>query len=150
MQVCLEPGQASKQLTDIFCVQVWDANSGSTFTNIEPTEGSINDVCLWKDSGLIMLACDSPRIPVSPLHFGPSAPPPPPSIFGIGLTCCNLYNTCLQCLSVVMPRLGCACLVQIMMVSFSRQELSHAVLQGLQFVELCVGGLQSLRLCLST
>ncbi|KAK9867626.1 hypothetical protein WJX84_003781 [Apatococcus fuscideae] len=59
------PGGSTQRIVsaDTHIVKVWDASSGSTFTNIEPTEGSINDVCLWKDSGLAMLACDSPRIP---------------------------------------------------------------------------------------
>ncbi|KAK9867222.1 hypothetical protein WJX84_009551 [Apatococcus fuscideae] len=59
------PGGSTQQIVsaDTHIVKVWDASNGSTFTNIEPTEGSINDVCLWKDSGLIMLACDTPKIP---------------------------------------------------------------------------------------
>ena len=67
-------------------MQVWDANNGRTFTNIEPLEGSINDVCLWKDSGLIMLACTSPRIPVKPIPPGPLLPLPRPLTLSKGGT----------------------------------------------------------------
>ena len=50
--------------SDSHIVKIWDQQSGVNFTNIEPAEGSINDVCLWKDSGLAMLACDAPKIQV--------------------------------------------------------------------------------------
>ena len=53
--------------SDSHIVKIWDQQSGVNFTNIEPAEGSINDVCLWKDSGLAMLACDAPKIQV-PSH----------------------------------------------------------------------------------
>jgi ribosome biogenesis protein ENP2 len=39
---------------------VWDADSGEGYTNIEPEgEADINDVCVWPNSGLIMVGCDS-------------------------------------------------------------------------------------------
>jgi hypothetical protein len=41
------------------CAQVWDSDSGEGFTNIEPGEADINDVCVWPRSGLIMVGCDS-------------------------------------------------------------------------------------------
>ena len=53
--------------SDSHIVKIWDQQSGVNFTNIEPAEGSINDVSLWKDSGLAMLACDAPKIQV-PSH----------------------------------------------------------------------------------
>jgi len=39
--------------------QVWEADSGEGFTNIEPGDADINDVCIWPRSGLIMVGCDS-------------------------------------------------------------------------------------------
>lgn len=49
--------------TDTRIVKIWDASSGENFTNIEPAEGGdINDVCLWPDSGLIMVASDAPKV----------------------------------------------------------------------------------------
>ncbi len=50
--------------SDSHIVKIWDQQTGTNFTNIELAEGSINDVCLWKDSGLAMLACDAPKIQV--------------------------------------------------------------------------------------
>lgn len=43
-------------------VRVWEANSGRGITSIQPPAGGINDVLVWKDSGLIMMACDSPKM----------------------------------------------------------------------------------------
>ncbi|KAA6424642.1 MAG: nucleolar 10-like [Trebouxia sp. A1-2] len=60
--------------SDSHIVKIWDQHSGVSFTNIEPAEGSINDVCLWKDSGLAMLACDAPKIQA---YFVPSLGPAP-------------------------------------------------------------------------
>lgn len=40
-------------------LQVWEADSGEGFTNIEPGDADINDVCVWPRSGLIMVGCDS-------------------------------------------------------------------------------------------
>ena len=42
----------------ILAPQVWEADSGEGFTNIEPGE-DINDVCVWPRSGLIMVGCDT-------------------------------------------------------------------------------------------
>ena len=56
--------------TDTRIVKIWDANSGENFTNIEPPEGGdINDVCLWPNSGLIMVASDAPKVPSGCLGY---------------------------------------------------------------------------------
>ena len=53
-------------------VKVWDAATGANFTNIEPADGGdINDVCLWKDSGLIVVGCDAPKVPFRKPHRTP-------------------------------------------------------------------------------
>lgn len=55
---------------DKHIVKIWDATSGEIYTNIEPADGcDINDVAVWRDSGLIMAACDAPRIQA---YFVPS------------------------------------------------------------------------------
>ncbi|PKI50856.1 hypothetical protein CRG98_028763 [Punica granatum] len=43
-------------------------------TSIEPTAGAINDICIFKDSGLMMLALDSSQIPS---YFIPALGPAP-------------------------------------------------------------------------
>ncbi|KAK9820064.1 hypothetical protein WJX72_005625 [[Myrmecia] bisecta] len=48
--------------SDRHSVRIWDADSGNTYTTLEPPDGGINDVCVWPDSGLIMMGCDAPRI----------------------------------------------------------------------------------------
>lgn len=61
--------------SDKHIIKIWDAETGEAHTNIEPGDGSeINDVCLWKDSGLIMAGCDSSRIQA---YFIPSLGPAP-------------------------------------------------------------------------
>lgn len=52
--------------SDSHIVKIWDQQTGVNFTNIEPPESGINDICIWKDSGLVMLACDAPKIQVRP------------------------------------------------------------------------------------
>lgn len=47
---------------------------GETMTSIEPTSGRINDLCVSKGSGLIMLALDSSQIPS---YFIPALGPAP-------------------------------------------------------------------------
>lgn len=51
---------------DKHIVKVWDAASGDIFTNLQPQEPGINDVLHWKDSGLLMLGMDAPRIQARP------------------------------------------------------------------------------------
>lgn len=43
-------------------------------TSIEPTTGSINDICIFKNSGLMLLALDSSQIPA---YFIPGLGPAP-------------------------------------------------------------------------
>lgn len=43
-------------------------------TSIEPTGGKINDLCIFKDSGLILLALDNSQIPS---YFIPALGPAP-------------------------------------------------------------------------
>lgn len=59
---------------DKHIVRVWDADNGKGFTSIQPPHGSINDVLLWKDSGLLMMACDAPRMQA---YFVPALGPSP-------------------------------------------------------------------------
>ncbi|GFR41480.1 hypothetical protein Agub_g2171, partial [Astrephomene gubernaculifera] len=60
--------------SDRHIVKVWDINNGEGYTSIEPEEGDINDVCVWPDSGLIMVANDSPNMHG---YFVPSLGPAP-------------------------------------------------------------------------
>ena len=61
--------------SDKHIIKIWDAETGEAHTNIEPAEGAgINDVALWKDSGLIMVGCDHPRMQA---YFVPSLGPAP-------------------------------------------------------------------------
>ena len=48
--------------TDKHIVNIWDASTAQNMTSLQPQEPGINDVLHWKDSGLIMLGLDSPRI----------------------------------------------------------------------------------------
>ncbi len=51
---------------------MWDAATGANFTNIEPADGGdINDVCLWKDSGLIVVGCDAPKVRLQYASYSP-------------------------------------------------------------------------------
>lgn len=43
-------------------------------TSIEPTGGKINDICVFRESGLILLALDSSQIPS---YFIPALGPAP-------------------------------------------------------------------------
>lgn len=54
-------------------MKVWDATSGDIFTNLQPQEPGINDVLHWKDSGLLMLGMDAPRIQARPSAHHPAA-----------------------------------------------------------------------------
>lgn len=36
-------------------MKIWDASTGAGYTSIEPTEGDINDVCVWPNSGGVLL-----------------------------------------------------------------------------------------------
>ena len=50
---------------DSHILKIWNQDTGRNFTSIEPPDGGINDVCMWKDQGLILLGCDAPKIQVS-------------------------------------------------------------------------------------
>ncbi|KAK7362226.1 hypothetical protein VNO77_04334 [Canavalia gladiata] len=43
--------------------RIWDPETGEGSTSIEPTTGTINDVCVFLGSGLILLALDYSQIP---------------------------------------------------------------------------------------
>ena len=66
---------------DKHIVRVWEADSGKGITSVQPPGGGINDVLLWKDSGLLMMACDSPKLLVKflPPRHPLSLPLPLPS-----------------------------------------------------------------------
>lgn len=49
--------------TDKHVVRIWDPNTGEGMTSIEPTGGAINDICVFRESGLMLLALDSTMIP---------------------------------------------------------------------------------------
>lgn len=49
---------------DKHIVRVWEASTGKGITSIQPPTQGINDVLLWKDSGLLIVACDAPKIQV--------------------------------------------------------------------------------------
>eukprot|EP00249_Psilotum_nudum_P016209 c25719_g1_i1 orf=861-2126(+) len=55
-------------------VRIWDPQSGNIMTNVEPTVGEINDVCIIRNSGLMFMALDSPQISS---YFIPSLGPAP-------------------------------------------------------------------------
>ena len=52
---------------DKHIVNIWDASTAQNMTSLQPQEQGINDVLHWKDSGLIMLGLDSPRIQARPV-----------------------------------------------------------------------------------
>ncbi|KAI3460683.1 hypothetical protein Pfo_017346 [Paulownia fortunei] len=67
--------QQSKLITtDKHIVRIWDPETGEGMTSIEPTAGKINDMCVFKESGLILLALDSSQIPS---YFIPALGPAP-------------------------------------------------------------------------
>ncbi|URD82642.1 NUC153 domain [Musa troglodytarum] len=55
-------------------VRVWNPNMGENMTSIEPNSGAINDICVFNDSGLMLLALDSSQIPA---YFVPALGPAP-------------------------------------------------------------------------
>ncbi|KAK8514652.1 hypothetical protein V6N13_103191 [Hibiscus sabdariffa] len=60
--------------TDTHIVKIWDPETGEGMTSIEPTAGAINDICVFNDSGLMVLALDSSQIPA---YFIPALGPVP-------------------------------------------------------------------------
>ncbi|PWZ08122.1 Nucleolar protein 10 [Zea mays] len=59
---------------DKHIVRIWDPNTGNNMTSIEPDGGAINDVCVFRNSGLVLLALDNSQIPA---HFIPALGPAP-------------------------------------------------------------------------
>ncbi|KNA06837.1 hypothetical protein SOVF_177380 [Spinacia oleracea] len=59
---------------DNHIVRIWDPETGEGMTNIEPTGGAINDMCVFGESGLMLLALDSSHIPS---YFIPALGPAP-------------------------------------------------------------------------
>ncbi|KAJ9153240.1 hypothetical protein P3X46_026704 [Hevea brasiliensis] len=68
--------------TDNHIVRIWDPETGNGMTSIEPTAGTINDICVFNNSGLMLLALDCSQIPS---YFIPSLGPAPK-------WCSNLEN----------------------------------------------------------
>lgn len=62
---------------DKHIVNIWDAGTAQNMTSLQPQEPGINDVLQWKDSGLIMLGLDAPRIQAWHLMHGPAEAPRP-------------------------------------------------------------------------
>ncbi|OMO65302.1 pre-rRNA-processing protein ESF1 [Corchorus olitorius] len=60
--------------TDSHIVKIWDPETGEAMTSIEPTAGAVNDICVFNDSGLLVLALDSSQIPS---YFIPALGPVP-------------------------------------------------------------------------
>ncbi|XP_030540849.1 nucleolar protein 10 [Rhodamnia argentea] len=60
--------------TDSHVVRIWDPETGDGMTSIEPTAGTINDICVFRDSGLMLLALDCSQIPS---YFVPALGPAP-------------------------------------------------------------------------
>ncbi|XP_061356188.1 uncharacterized protein LOC133300623 [Gastrolobium bilobum] len=60
--------------SDSHVVRIWDPETGEGVASIEPSAGTINDVCTFPGSGLILLALDCSQIPS---YFIPSLGPAP-------------------------------------------------------------------------
>ncbi|PWA52406.1 embryo sac development arrest 7 [Artemisia annua] len=60
--------------TDKHIVRIWDPETGDGMTSIEPTAGAINDMCVFGESGLMLLALDTSQIPS---YFLPALGPAP-------------------------------------------------------------------------
>ncbi|XP_038970616.1 nucleolar protein 10 isoform X2 [Phoenix dactylifera] len=59
---------------DSHVVRIWDPNTGDNMTSIEPNAGTINDICIFRESGLMLLALDCSQIPA---YFIPALGPAP-------------------------------------------------------------------------
>uniref|UniRef100_A0A2N9HUK5 Uncharacterized protein n=1 Tax=Fagus sylvatica TaxID=28930 RepID=A0A2N9HUK5_FAGSY len=68
--------------SDKHVVRIWDPETGEGMTSIEPTGGTINDICVFNGSGLMLLALDCSQIPS---YFVPALGPAPK-------WCSNLEN----------------------------------------------------------
>lgn len=69
----LNSGEPKLITADSHIVRIWDPNTGDNMTSIEPT-GTINDVCVFRESGLMFLALDGSQIPA---YFVPALGPAP-------------------------------------------------------------------------
>ncbi|PIA33378.1 hypothetical protein AQUCO_04100065v1 [Aquilegia coerulea] len=70
----LNSGRPKLITTDSHIVRVWDPETGDGMTSIEPAAGIINDICVFRESGLILLALDGSQIPS---YFVPALGPAP-------------------------------------------------------------------------
>ncbi|PON88889.1 Guanine nucleotide-binding protein, beta subunit [Trema orientale] len=59
---------------DKHIVKIWDSKTGDGMTSIEPAAGTINDICVFDDTGLMLLALDGSQIPA---YFLPALGPAP-------------------------------------------------------------------------
>ncbi|KAF3332315.1 nucleolar protein 10 [Carex littledalei] len=59
---------------DSHVVRIWDPNTGDDTAKVESSGGSINDVCIFRNSGLMLLALDNGQIPA---HYLPALGPAP-------------------------------------------------------------------------
>ena len=116
----LPAGQAIRRVisADSHSARIWDPLTQASFTTIEPAS-PLNDVLVWPGSGLLMAACDAPRIEVrlficaqtlglSMLHLDS----PAPAWFSAGLmlawlSCCRLQSFAAALLSITMGVLLC-------------------------------------------
>lgn len=83
-----------------FCL-IWlvHHSQGEGRTPIEPSGGKINDICVFKDSGLVLLALDSSQIPA---YFIPDLGPSPKWCAPMeNMTVCCKYSILLLILSFV-------------------------------------------------
>ncbi|KAF3788508.1 Nucleolar protein 10 [Nymphaea thermarum] len=70
----LNTGRPKMITTDKQIVRIWDPESGDVMAGIEPTAGTINDVCAFGESGLLLLALEGSQIPA---YFIPALGPAP-------------------------------------------------------------------------
>ncbi|EOY09005.1 Embryo sac development arrest 7, putative [Theobroma cacao] len=68
------PIRVKDHMYDCHIVKIWDPETGEGMTSIKPTGGAINDICVFNDSGLMLLALDSSQIPA---YFIPALGPVP-------------------------------------------------------------------------
>ncbi|CAN6484882.1 unnamed protein product [Victoria cruziana] len=70
----LNTGRPKMITTDKQIVRIWDPESGDVMAGVEPTSGTINDVCVFGESGLLLLALEGSQIPA---YFIPALGPAP-------------------------------------------------------------------------
>jgi len=57
-----QPNQNIVLSCDSRILKMWDFHTGKAFTSIEPTETKINDLCVVRDTGMLFLANETPKI----------------------------------------------------------------------------------------